>query len=66
MAKSDHLDRAEEWERIAHPVLLPGDSSARWFETDKIYKSHIIRDEDQLTGFPFVMYYNAKGDTATY
>ncbi len=66
MAKSENLVLAEEWERITSPVLLPGDSSARWFETDKIYKSHVIRDEDQLTGYRFVMYYNAKGDTAAY
>ncbi|SEJ62365.1 hypothetical protein SAMN05192553_106141 [Cyclobacterium xiamenense] len=66
MAKSENLVLAEEWERITSPVLLPGDSPARWFENDKIYKSHVIRDEDQLTGYRFVMYYNAKGDTAAY
>lgn len=42
------------------------DADARWFENQTIYKSIVIHDTLQLTGHPFIMYYNAKGDTADY
>jgi len=61
MANAHSFDKAEEWNRLANPVMRPDDKDARWFEKEKIYKSSIIFDEHQLTGFPFVMYYNAKG-----
>jgi hypothetical protein len=66
MANTTDIATPSEWNILTEPVLLPDDSDARWFETDKIYKSSIIFDEDRLTGYPFVMYYNAKGDTARY
>ncbi len=66
MANSGSLGKSGIWTRLPKPVLLPGDDDARWFENDKIYKSSIIYDHEQLTGYPFVMYYNAKGDTANY
>lgn len=66
MARQDPLSIAEKWIPLAEPVLLPDTPDARWFETDKIYKSTVIRDRRKLTGYPFLMYYNAKGDTATY
>lgn len=66
MANSALVDKAEEWHRLAKPVLLPDDADARWFEEQKIYKSSIIYDEQKHTGYPYVMYYNAKGDTADY
>lgn len=66
MAHQTAPNKAMEWERLAEPVLLPEDDNARWFETDKIYKSSVIRDTENHTDYPFLMYYNAKGDTATY
>lgn len=66
MAWSDQLTTTNEWKRLKDPVLLPGDEKARWFENSKIYKSSIIHDQHHHTGFPFIMYYNAKGDTAKY
>jgi predicted GH43/DUF377 family glycosyl hydrolase len=66
IAHSDQLTEAVEWNRMPQPVLLPGDEDARWFEDQKIYKSSIIHDEQLHTGYPYVMYYNAKGDTAAY
>jgi len=66
MATSSSLDEAEEWSRLAKPVLLPDDEDARWFEEQKIYKSSIIYDEQKLTGYSYVMSYNAVGDTAVY
>jgi predicted GH43/DUF377 family glycosyl hydrolase len=55
---------AREWQRLPHPVLTSLDSNAGWWENKKQFKSTVIRDEKKLTGFPFVMYYNANGDTA--
>ena len=47
--------------RCARPILTPNDPDARFFETRTLYKSAVVRDEERLTGYPFVMFYNAKG-----
>jgi predicted GH43/DUF377 family glycosyl hydrolase len=66
LANSSNISEAQEWVRLDLPVLLPNDKEARWFENKTIYKSLIIKDEKKVTGYPFVMYYNAKGDTANF
>jgi sucrose-6-phosphate hydrolase SacC (GH32 family) len=66
MANSAVLTEANEWNRIEKPVLSPADTDATWFDNQTIYKSLIIRDEAGKTSYPFLMYYNAKGDTADY
>ncbi len=54
----------DEWKRLPAPVLSPDDPDARWYDNKKIYKSTIIRDEEKHTGHPYVMYYNAAGDSS--
>lgn len=66
MANSNEIETAKEWNTLEKPILLPKDADSRWFENKTIYKSLIIQDKKSLTGHPFVMYYNAKGDTANY
>lgn len=66
LANSPQLTKAEEWNTLDTPILSPKDEDIRWFEDKTIYKSLVIRDREQHTGHPFVMYYNAKGDTADY
>lgn len=66
MACSDTLTEPIEWKREPEPVLKADDPDARWFENKTIYKSIVIRDTLLLTGHRFVMFYNAKGDTADY
>jgi predicted GH43/DUF377 family glycosyl hydrolase len=66
MAHTDEVNAAQEWTRLEKPVLLPNDTDARWFERNKIYKSVIIQDTKKVTDFPYLIYYNAKGDTAKY
>lgn len=66
LAYSEAVRAPDEWQRLNSPVLSPTDPDSRWFENKTIYKSQVIRDEEELTGYPFVMYYNAKGDTANY
>jgi predicted GH43/DUF377 family glycosyl hydrolase len=57
---------SEGWQRLPEPVLSPDDDGAEWYDNGTIYKSLVIRDEKELTGYRFVMFYNAKGDTARY
>ena len=56
--------KAQEWNRLPAPVLMATDADVRWWENHKLFKSTVIRDDRKLTGHPFVMYYNANGDTA--
>ena len=54
---------AREWNRMDHPVLKSTDANAQWYDNSTLYKSCIIEDKEKLTGFPFVMFYNARGDS---
>ncbi|SFD25149.1 glycoside hydrolase family protein [Spirosoma endophyticum] len=55
--------KVHEWQRQSKPVLTAKDADTRWWENRKLYKSTVIHDPKKLTGHPFVMYYNANGDT---
>ena len=66
MASNTRLTKPVEWQTFSTPILQPKDAATRWFENKTIYKSTVIRDKQKLTSHPFVMYYNAKGDTAKY
>lgn len=66
MATSSTLTEPNQWNTNNSPLLSPEDDDVRWFENATIYKSLVIRDSSEHTGYPFVMYYNAKGDTADY
>lgn len=59
---SGELSEAHEWDRLSKPVLSPSDPDAGPWDNRKIYKSTVIRAPRKLTGHPFVMYYNAKGN----
>jgi predicted GH43/DUF377 family glycosyl hydrolase len=56
--------KPHEWKRISQPVLTSADSGVRWWENKKLFKSSVIWDKNNTTGHPFVMYYNANGDTS--
>jgi predicted GH43/DUF377 family glycosyl hydrolase len=56
------LTEVKEWNRLEHPVMMPGDADARWYDNQTIYKSTVIRDRTKTLGHPFVMYYNAKNN----
>lgn len=66
LATSAELTTENEWSRNEKPLFSPEDPDVRWFENKTIYKSLVIRDTEEVSGFPFVMYYNAKGDTSNY
>ena len=53
-----------EWQRLQKPVLTSLDNDVRWWENKKQFKSTVVWDKSKSTGYPFVMYYNANGDTA--
>lgn len=54
---------AHEWQRLEEPVLTPHDEDARWWDNSTLYKSSVIWDKEEHTGHPFIMYYNARGDS---
>jgi predicted GH43/DUF377 family glycosyl hydrolase len=56
---------AHEWERLDHPVLSPTDKDVSWWDDHTQYKETVIWDKLKLTGHPFVMYYNANGDSVS-
>ncbi len=56
--------KAHEWTRFEKPFFSSYDKDVRWWENRKIFKSSVIQDKARLTGYPFVMYYNANGDSA--
>lgn len=53
--------KAHEWQRLDKPVLMSTDEDAAWWDNYTIYKNSVIRDPERLTGYDFLMYYNAKG-----
>lgn len=56
--------KPHEWKRLDKPVLSASDPDAGWWENVKLFKSSVIWDKNRTTGYPFVMYYNANGDTS--
>lgn len=56
--------KVHEWNVLDGPVLKSNDPDARWWENKKEYKSNIIWDKKQSLGAPFVMFYNANGDSS--
>ncbi len=53
-----------EFARLDKPILTSNDADVRWWENKKQFKSTVIWDKKKTTGYPFVMYYNANGDSA--
>lgn len=58
------VTKPHEWIRVGDPVLSATDIDVRWWENKKLFKSTIIWDKNKTLGHPFVMYYNANGDTS--
>lgn len=56
--------KVHEWKRLDQPVLTSLDHDVCWWENKKQFKSTVIFDSKKTTGYPFVMYYNANGDSA--
>lgn len=57
--------KPHEWERPEKPVLMSTDEDASWWDNITMYKNSVIRDPEKQTGHPFLMYYNAKGDSVS-
>lgn len=58
-----HPAKVPEWQRLGKPVLMSTDKDVRWWENNTMFKSTVIWDKALTTGYPFVMYYNAAGDS---
>lgn len=65
IAFTQDVTKTEEWNRFEKPVISPNDEDARWYDNQTIFKSTIIWDKDKSIGYPFVMFYNAKGGSQT-
>jgi predicted GH43/DUF377 family glycosyl hydrolase len=52
-----------EWQRLGHPILTPHDSTVSWWDNHTMYKSWVVWDKQKHTGHPFLLYYNANGDS---
>jgi len=62
LANTTTLTKVHEWNTKNTPLLSPEDKDVRSFENKTIYKSLVFRDTEKHTGYPFIMYYNAKGE----
>lgn len=62
MAKTSDPTAADSFVRFERPILTPDDEDSRPFETKTLYKSCVFRDPAQMTGYPYVNCYNAKGN----
>ena len=54
---------AHEWQRLDHPILTTKDPEVAWWDNHTMYKSWVIHDRERHTGHPFVLFYNANGDS---
>jgi len=61
IANSSSLITPHQWNTSVHPVISAHDKDVRWYDKETIYKSTVIHDKKQTLGYPFIMYYNAKG-----
>jgi predicted GH43/DUF377 family glycosyl hydrolase len=59
-----YITKPYEWQRLQKPILSSTDTTVRWWENKKLFKSTIIWDKQRITGYPFVIYYNANGDSS--
>ena len=56
--------KPHEWQRLPKPILTSKDADVRWWENRKEFKSTVLWDKQRITGYSFVMYYNANGDSS--
>jgi predicted GH43/DUF377 family glycosyl hydrolase len=54
---------AHEWKTLGKPVLMANDANVSWWDNHTLYKETVIWDKAKTTGYPFIMYYNANGDS---
>ncbi|HVS97869.1 MAG TPA: family 78 glycoside hydrolase catalytic domain [Puia sp.] len=54
---------AHEWQRLDHPILTTKDPDVAWWDNHTMYKSWLLHDAHRHTGHPFVLFYNANGDS---
>lgn len=57
---------SHEWNRLDAPVLKSTAPDTRWYDNSTMYKSSVIWNKSKNTAHPFIMYYNARGDSVTY
>lgn len=58
-ATSDFTNRSA-YRRLPQPILSPDDKDCRAQETRALYRSFLFEDRQKVTGYPYVLVYNAK------
>lgn len=61
LAYTNNLFDPKSYSRINHPILSPFDDDCREGERLAMYRSFIFEDSERVTGYPYVLAYNAKG-----
>ncbi len=61
MASTANHTEVQEWKVLPRPVISSKDRDVRWYDNETIFKSTVIRDKTKVLGYPFIMYYNARG-----
>lgn len=62
LAKTKDLLTPSSYIRNSLPLLSPDDCDCRNEEKKAIYRSLIFKDTNKVTGYPYVLIYNAKGE----
>lgn len=61
ICRTEDLLSPESYRREGHPILSPFDPDVREPENKTLYKSYLFYDAPQTLGYPYVNFYNAKG-----
>lgn len=56
------LTNPEAYKRLPEPILSPDDRDCRRQEIRALFRSFLFRDSREVTGYPYVMVYNAKAE----
>ena len=60
LAFTKQLNNPSDYRRLPRPILSPYDADCREGEKRALFRSFIFKDNDGITGFKYVMAYNAK------
>ena len=62
LARSSDPTNPDGFTRLLEPIMSPDDADRRLYEEKTLYKSFMFRDDEEITGYPYVNVYNAKGE----
>jgi Predicted glycosylase len=64
IATTDDVTALKEWTPLPNnPIFTPNDKNVSWWDNMVQYKNLVIEDKKKVSGYRFLMYYNARGDS---